>query len=310
MKFNRIKRIIHNPSPYLIIVLNSLGFFRNLDVEIYLKKVFKLRVGIKLNLNTPRTFTEKLQWLKIHDHKPQYTTMVDKYEVKKYVADKIGEQYIIPTLGVWESFDEINFNKLPNQFVLKCTHDSGGLVICRNKIQFDKQAARRKISKSLKRNYYYLGREWPYKNVPPRIIAEQYMKDSETSELRDYKFFCFNGEPIYCQVISDRSSVETIDFYDMEWTHQPFTGLALPRKPFSEVSISVPRTFEKMKKSAKVLSKDIPFVRVDFYEINGEMYFGELTFYPASGFGEFSPDEWNYKLGDMITLPKIQKEMR
>lgn len=281
-----------------------------MPAKLYLELMFRRRIGKKLNLDNPRTFNEKLQWLKLYDRRPEYTTMVDKYAVKKYIADIIGKEYIIPTLGVWKNFDEIDFSKLPNQFVLKCTHDSGGLVICRDKNKFDIESARKKINKSLNRNYYYAGREWPYKNVPPRIIAEQYMEDSETSELRDYKFFCFDGEPIYCQVISDRSTVETIDFYDIKWIHQPFTGLAVPPKPFGKIPIPIPKTFENMKKSAKLLSKNIPFVRVDFYEINGKMYFGELTFYPAAGFGKFSPDEWNQKIGNMINLPEKIKEMR
>lgn len=275
--------------------------------KIYLKIIYKRVLGKRLNLSNPQTFNEKIQWLKLYDRNPEYTTMVDKYEVKEYVADKIGEQYIIPTLGVWDRFDDIDFDKLPDQFVLKCTHDSGGLVICRDKAKLDKIEAKRKIEASLKRNYYYPGREWPYKNVNPRIIAEEYMKDSETDELKDYKFFCFNGEPVYCQVISDRSTNETIDFFDMDWKHQEFTGLALPHKLFSSHPVPVPVTFYQMINTAKKLSEKIPFVRVDFYEVNNKMYFGEVTFYPASGFGVFTPEQWNISLGQMIQLPEKRK---
>lgn len=253
--------------------------------------------------NQPQSFNEKLQWLKLYDRKPVYTIMVDKIEAKRFVADKIGEEYIIPTLAVYDSAEDIDIDKLPDQFVLKCNHDSKSICVCKDKKCFDIEKSKKFLGPRLKVNGYWYGREWPYKNVPRKIIAEKYMEDCSTTELRDYKFFCFSGVPMYCQVISDRTSNETIDFFDMNWKHQSFTGLALPRKPFNEDLISKPVSFNKMKESAKILSKNIPFVRVDFYEINGKMYFGELTFYPAAGFGVFSPDEWNYKLGDMIKLP-------
>lgn len=177
---------------------------------------YKYRFGTRLNLKNPKTFNEKIQWLKLYDRNPLYTTMVDKYEAKKYVASIIGEEYIIPTLGVWDKFDDIDFDKLPNQFVLKCTHDSGGLAVCKDKKVFDINAARKRINRSLKRNFYWIGREWPYKDVRPRIIAEQYMENSDgRTELSDYKFYCFNGKPEYCHVISDRTQNETMDFFDM-----------------------------------------------------------------------------------------------
>lgn len=275
--------------------------------KLYLSLRYKSRFGRFPNFKSPKTFSEKIQWLKLYDRRPEYTTMVDKYAVKKYVANKIGEQYIIPTLGVWDKFDDIDFDNLPNQFVLKCTHDSGGLIICRDKAKLVKKTAKKKIEESLKRNFYYIGREWPYKKVKPRIIAEKYMEDSETTELRDYKFFCFNGEPVYCQVISNRSKDETIDFFDMNWNHQEFTGLALPNKNFSIYPIPMPFTLDQMINSARVLAKDIPFIRVDFYEIKKKMYFGELTFYPTSGFGKFSPDNWNLIIGKKLQFPNNEK---
>ena len=295
-------------SKYRFFRLNQLGFYRLVNDKVYTKKIFYYKTGKHLKLNSPKTFTEKLQWLKLYDRKSEYTTMVDKYAVKKYVADRIGEQYIIPTLGVWERFDDIDFNMLPNQFVLKCTHDSGGVIICRSKSKFDLETAKKKINSSLKRNYYYAHREWPYKNVPPRIIAECYMEDTQTTDLRDYKFFCFNGDPIYCQVISDRTFHMTIDFFDMEWNHQEFTGLTLG-KPFCNSPIPIPIQFDKMKEIAKILAKESLFLRVDFYEVKGNLYFGELTFYPNAGYGNFIPDKYNLILGEMLKLPENHKFM-
>ena len=252
-------------------------------------------------------FNEKLNWLKLNDHNPLYTTLVDKYAVKKWVADKIGEQYIIPTLAVWEKAEDIDFDALPDQFVLKVNHDSGGLVICKDKSKLDRQAAIAKLSRALKNNGYWYGREWPYKNVKPCIIAEAFMSDGQHADLTDYKFFCFNGIPLYCQVISDRSTGEKIDFFDMEWNFQKFTGLHrphYPHYPHYPYKIEKPICFENMKQVCGILAKDIPFVRVDFYEVQGKMYFGEMTFYPAGGFGEFSPNEWNYIFGDKLILDK------
>ena len=197
--------------------INHLGLYKNMDDAEFLKKNYSAIMKKNLHLENPQTFNEKLQWLKLYDHNPEYTKMVDKYEAKKYVADLIGEEYIIPTLGVWGSFEEIDFDALPNQFVLKCTHDSGGLVICRDKSKLYKNKARKKITRSLQQNFYYRSREWPYKNVKPRIIAEAYMEDTETEELRDYKFFCFGGNVKALFVAKDRTKVgeETkFDFFD------------------------------------------------------------------------------------------------
>ena len=237
--------------------------------------------------------------------------MVDKYEVKEYVASIVGDQFIIPTLGVWDSFDEIDFDALPEQFVLKCTHDSGGLVICKDKSKLDLKVAKKKIQKSLKRSYYWVGREWPYKNVKPRIIAEAYMQDSKMNDLKeykndltDYKFFCFNGDPKYCQVIGDRSVSETMDFFDMNWKIQPFTKRTLSGAEFlHSMNLEKPKHFDEMVCIAKKLAGTMPFSRIDLYEINDKVYFGEITFFPNSGlFNRFSPDEWDLKLGKMIAL--------
>lgn len=283
-------------------ILLSKGMFDHLSDEDFLKKAYRIRMGESLNLKNPQSFNEKLQWLKLYDRRPEYTTMVDKYAVKKYVADRIGEQYIIPTIGVWERFEDIDFDMLPTQFVLKCTHDSGGLTICRDKSKFDIESAKKKIDRSLKRNYYYSGREWPYKNVRPRIIAEQYMEDSETGELRDYKFFCFNGEVKALFIASERQSKSTetrFDFFDANFNHLPITN----GHPNADTPPQKPKCFEEMKRLASLLSKNIPHVRVDFYETNGRVYFGELTFSHWSGFVPFSPKEWDYTFGSWIKLP-------
>lgn len=283
--------------------LIRMGIYNSLSDEEYLKKRFKIEVGMELNLNTPRTFNEKLQWLKLYDHKPEYTAMVDKYEVKKYITQMIGEEYVIPTLGVWDEFDDIDFDVLPDQFVLKCTHDSGGLVICRDKKIFNRAKARKKIEKSLKNNFFYSGREWAYKDVKPRIIAEKYMEDYETQELRDYKFFCFNGICKALFIASDRQTdgVETkFDFFDSNYNHLDINN----GHPNANVIPEKPKNFELMKQLAEKLSAGIPHLRVDFYEVNGKAYFGELTFCHWSGMVPFEPIEWDYKFGEWIELPE------
>lgn len=274
-----------------------------LSDETHLKIRFKLKMGRRLDLENPQTFNEKLQWLKLYDRKPIYTTMVDKYAVKQYVAEQIGEEYIIPTLGVWDRFDDIDFDALPDQFVLKCTHDSGGLVICRDKSKLDMAAAKAKIEKFLKREYYWVHREWPYKNVKPRIIAEQYMEDSKTAELRDYKFFCFNGVVMALYVATERQQVGEevkFDFFDPEFNYLPFRQGHLNAKTPPEK----PENLEKMKRLAATLSKGIPHTRVDFYEVDGKVYFGEFTFYHMAGFSSFEPEEWDYTFGSWLQLPE------
>lgn len=292
-------------SSYRFVVNAALGLYDEMPDRDYLERKFEALMGTPLHLDAPQTFNEKLQWLKLYDRKPEYTLMVDKYRVREYIAQKIGAEYLIPLLGVWDSPDEIDFAALPEQFVLKCNHNSGlGMCICKDKSTLDLRKVRRELRKGLRQDYYLPGREWPYKDVPRKIIAEKYMSDGSGSDLRDYKFYCFNGEPRFCQVISNRSTKETIDFFDMDWNLQEFTGLAFPGShfPHSDKIIAQPQTVCKMQQIAKTLSSSISFVRIDFYEVNCKTYFGEITFFPASGFGEFSPDKWNYTLGNWIQL--------
>ncbi|MXP74790.1 glycosyl transferase [Lachnospiraceae bacterium WCA-9-b2] len=288
---------------YLYVFFAARGLMPFDTDEKYLYHKFKTRMGYYPDLANPKTFNEKLQWLKLYDRKPEYTKMVDKYAVKEYVADKIGKQYIIPTLGVWDRFEDIDFDTLPNKFVLKCTHDSGGLVIVRDKTKLDKSKAKKKLSKSLRTNYYRFGREWPYKDVQPRIIAEKYMEDKNTEELRDYKFFVFNGVVKAMFIATDRfkKGDETkFDFFDMEYRHLPLTN----GHPNSNVIPKKPETFMEMKQLASKIAENLPNARVDFYEVNGRSYFGEITFYHWSGMTPFEPQEWDRKFGDWITLPK------
>ncbi len=278
------------------------NMLRILTDKQYISILFGLKFGYKLDLGNPKTFNEKLQWLKIYDRNPIYSTMVDKYEVKKFVADIIGEEYIIPTLGVWDKFDCIDFDTLPEQFVLKCTHDSGGIIICRNKAELDRESAKRKIENSLKRNYYWRGREWPYKNVKPRIIAEKFMKDNNAVDLPVYKFFCFDGEPKIIQVIqNDKQPNESIDYFDTEWNL-----LDLKQNyPNCVIHMQKPAQLNEMLDTARKLSENKQgFIRVDLYVINEKIYFSEFTFFSDCGFAAFNPEEWDKKLGDLIRLPE------
>ena len=270
--------------------------------RVYLKIMYFIWMGKWLNLKNPTKFSEKLQWLKLYDRRPEYTKMVDKYEAKKIVSEIIGEEYIIPTIGVWKTADEIEWDKLPDQFVLKCTHDSGSVIICNDKSKINKTESSKMLNKWLKREYYRNGREWPYKDVPHRIIAEQYIQpDTISNDLPDYKFFCFNGKPKLCQVISGRNSKEVIDFFDYNWEHQPYHEPWY--FPFSDVLPKRPKNYELMWNLAEKLAKNKPFARIDFYDVNDRVFFGEITFFPTSGVGGFSPKEWDEIWGSWISLP-------
>ena len=290
----------------ILIILSNKYFFNYLSDKIYLKLKYKMLMKKELDLDNPKTFNEKLQWLKLYDRNPEYTKMVDKYDVKEYVSKIIGEEYVIPTIGVYEKFDNIDFAKLPNQFVMKCTHDSGGIIICKDKKKLDINLARKKINKSLRNNYYYKHREWPYKNVKPRIIIENYLDDGKNSQLNDYKIMCFNGKAKCSFVCSERDNKDlglAVTFFDLDWNRMPFER----HYRSSDKVILKPKNYNKMIELSEKLSENIPFVRVDWYEINGKLYFGELTFFPGAGFEEFTPEEWDYKIGDMLELPKKKK---
>jgi hypothetical protein len=281
---------------------NRFGMYKGMPDEAYLKRTFKACFGYVPDLENPRTFNEKLQWLKLHDRKDIYTTMVDKYEAKKYVSHVIGEKYVIPTLGVWDHFDDIDFSKLPTSFVLKCTHDSGSVVLVRDKYHWDKEAAKKLLEHGLSRNYYWSGREWPYKNVKPRILAEEMVDMNPV----DYKWICMKGEPeVLCMCMDRQKGDLTFNYYDMNFNLLPFEWV---HPNIKTGGVKRPENFDEMKKLAQKLSKDIPEVRVDFYDINGQVYFGELTFYHQSGFAPFSPEGWDLKLGQLLDLTDIKRE--
>ena len=287
--FYRIKgRVIMTLYPYL-------------PKKIAIKTCFRHFVGYSLDLDNPRSFNEKLQWLKLNDIHPEYSIMVDKVEAKKYVAKRIGQQYIIPTIDVYDSVEDINWNSLPQKFVIKTNHGCGGMTICKDKENLDIAHTKKILNKALQKDYSRYNNEYPYKHVKRRIIVENYMED-ETGELRDFKFFCFDGKPFCMFLATDRGkkNEETkFDFFDMEWNHLPFTN----GHPNSGKVIEKPRNFEKMKELASILSKGFPHLRVDFYNINGNIYFGELTFFHWSGIVPFDPIDWDYKLGELIKLP-------
>lgn len=298
-------------NPYVVFKnFNYTKVQRLLPDELFMKIMVHAKVGYKLNLEEPKTFNEKMQWLKLYDRNPVYTRMVDKYEAKNYIAEIIGDAYNVPSYGVWDSFDEIDFDSLPNFFVLKTTHDCGGVVICRDKESFDYRSAKANLDGRLKTNFFWQGREWPYKNVRPRILAEKFLQikntdnyftyDGEMPGIIDYKIMCFNGNPYCCLVCLGRNSKEGLheNFYDTEWKLLPVKRC----NPQYKGVVEKPKHFDEMLDIAKTLSSGIRFLRVDFFENDGKLFIGELTLYPTSGFGLFIPEEWDYKLGEMIDL--------
>ena len=271
--------------------------------KLYLSILFWCRMGKKVNWKHPQTFSEKIQWLKLYDRRPEYTIMVDKVKAKEHVASIIGEDYIIPTLGVWKNPDDIDFSKLPDRFVLKCNHNSGlGMYICKDKSKMDIEKVKEDLRKGLKQDYFINNREWPYKDVPRRAFAEAYMED-EYGELRDYKWFCFDGEVKALFIATDRSKGEhetRFDFFDENYNHLPFTN----GHPNADVLPEKPKMFEQMKELAAKLSKGIPHVRIDFYEVGAHIYFGEMTFFHWSGLMPYEPEEWDFIFGSWLKLPE------
>lgn len=313
----KLKRFLLDPNARLG-YLTKMGLTHCMSDEKYLKKKFKIELGYELNLENPQTFNEKLQWLKLHDRKPEYTVMADKYLARSYVLEKLKNEtyisggvtddeinyneYLIPLLGVWNSPDEIDFDKLPNQFVLKCNHDSGGLVVVRDKSKMDKSAVKKKLEKSLKRNYYWVSREWPYKDIHGKIICEKFMRDKSSDQgLTDYKFYCFNGDPalLYVSVGLENHATTQIRFLNRDYLDVPF-GRSDYKK--LEELPPKPKHFNEMLEIARRLSAGISFLRVDLYEIEDKVYFSELTFTPCGGFMPFEPKEWDKKLGEMLDI--------
>lgn len=281
--------------------LTELGIYNKMPDEKFIKMKFKIFMGENLNLDNPQLFNEKLQWLKIYNRKPEYTMMVDKYLVRQYIADIIGDKYLIPLLGVWNEPDEIDFEKMPNQFVLKCNHNSGrGMCICKNKSELNISKVKHELREGLKENYYLKSREWPYKNVPRKIIAEKYMIDDTDKQLKDYKFYCFNGVVKFLMINSDRNSPQNTkaDYFDRNFNWLDFTW----GYEHAKVRPQRPSKFNEMIVIAEKLAQNIPHVRVDLYECNGNIYFGELTFYDGGGFDKIEPIEWDYKIGSMLEI--------
>lgn len=273
--------------------------------KIYLKKLYKKRIGRELDLRNPKTFNEKQNWLKLYDRNPEYTVMVDKYKVRKYIAEKVGEEYLVPLLGVWDSTDEIDFDALPNEFVLKCNHDNG-VIICRDKSKLDIEKTKKELALHMKRNYYRKLREWPYKNVPKKIICEKFMSNNNGKDCIEYKLFCFSGVVQYILVVANRTSNKptTMDTYTAKWEH---TDLINGDTPLAGDIFEKPDFFDEICEVAKKLSKNMPFLRVDFNIWNNNIYFGELTISDSGGFENYKPQNWDYHLGELLELQKKRR---
>lgn len=303
-----IHYLLHKPSEIIAYIFMKIAFF--LPDRIYLSILFRLKMGQRLDLDNPKTFNQKLQWLKLYDRYPEHTNMVDKYEAKGIAAKIIGEDHIIPTYGVWSRFEDIDFDKLPEQFVLKATNGGGNrdVIICKDKSTFDYRKAESTLKRALSDNTIYRNfREWPYKNIKPRIIAEKYMSDG-SGELKDYKFYCFNGEPKSVLIVNGRTSSEgmTYDYFDMDFIRFPYRTKGAKS---SSKQISKPNSFEQMLQFARLLSNNTIHVRVDLYNVDGIVYFGEWTFYDSSGYDKFIPDKWDGIVGSWMKLPKYKKEI-
>lgn len=298
--FKKIIKLIFN-SDYRFDILSSYHFYDNMSDEKYLKKKYKIKMGKDLDLSNPQTYNEKLQWLKLYDHNHQYTVLVDKYKVREYISQKMGEQYLIPMVGAWDSVDEIDFNKLPNQFVIKCNHNSGlGMYICKDKSKLDEKKVKRELKKGLEQNYYLTGREWPYKNVPRKIVCEQYMIDKTHNSLPDYKFYCFDGIVKMVGIYQDRNSATstTADYFDSEFKWLDFVW----GYPHAKKKPEKPNKFEEMIRFAEKLSSGFKEIRVDLYLCNDKIYFGELTFFDGSGFEKIIPESFDVMFGKWINL--------
>lgn len=294
----KLKSVAANPRLIGIKLLYQLSPL--LPEKLYLKLLFPLKVGYKLNLDNPLTYNEKLQWIKLYYRKPIMSVMADKYAAKQYIADIIGEEYIVRNYGVWERFDDIDFSSLPKSFVLKTTHDQGGVVVVKDKNKLDIKKAKAKLERHLKKGTYHIMKEWPYKNIQPRIIAEELLIDAKKGDLWDYKFYCFNGEPKLMYISHGRQTdITYLDFFDMDFEKKDITR---PRFASSEEKIDKPEQWELMQDLSRKLSAGWPHLRVDFYCVEGKLYLGELTFFQGGGMMPFYPESWDDKLGSYIEL--------
>ena len=300
--YNAFKSLLFNRGHFVAAIVSRCSRLITNDA-LYLKILYRLEFKRKLDLDNPITYSEKLQWLKLYYHHPIHTIMADKYAVKQYVKDLVGEQYIIPTLFVWNTVEDIDWEQLPQQFVLKTTHDSGnfGVIICKDKSKLDISSVEKRLRRSLNRNTFMLGREWPYKNIKPQIIAEEYLENNNSDELKDYKFLCFNGKVKALYVVSGRNSVHgaCVDFFDVNYNQLPFRTLYKN----STIIPPKPKLLQEMIDVSAKLSQGVPHVRVDLYEVNGKIYFGEYTFFTSGGLAPFRPEEYDYQFGEWLTLP-------
>lgn len=300
--YNAIYSLFHNPRHILYAILHRMPWLIPDDAK-YLSTLYKLELGIKPDLNHPTKFSEKIQWLKLHDHNPLYTTLVDKLAVKEFVRERLGDEYVIPVIAEWDTPEQIKWAKLPNQFVLKTNHDGGGngIVICKEKSKFSIAKAMQELYHSFNRSLYMVGREWPYKNVEKRVFAETFVNDSN-GELRDYKFFCFNGKVKCFKIDYNRQIYHQANYYDPQCHLLRYGEAVCP--PNFEADIYIPDNIQKMIELAERLAKDIPFVRVDFYNVEGRIYFGEITFYPASGMSKWVGEvDVDVLWGEWLHLP-------
>lgn len=309
-KYLKSKKIINYFNIYKKEIILKYFYSTDKKREKYIQKQFKKKVGYEIDFSKePKTFSEKIQFRKLYDNNSLYPICADKYRVREYVKKKIGEEYLIPLYLVTDKLTVKQWSKLPNSFVIKTNHDSGTVSIVKDKNKIDKRKIIRELNMKLKFDYGIQSMEKYYSNIPRKIIVEKFLENPGENDLKDYKFFCFDGKIKYCQLIKNRSTDETIDFYDKDWKKQNFIGLVNPMKPKEKNSQEIeekPKNFETMIKIVEKLAEDFDFVRVDFYNINGKIYFGEMTFCPASGFGTFIPEEWNYKFGKYWKQKKLK----
>lgn len=306
-RLHKIKKIIMRPEIIVFNICNydNYQFAPFFSDRFYIKCFYKRYMRKKLNLNNPQTFNEKLQWLKLYNRYSEYTIMADKANGKKFISDKIGHEYLVPTIGVYESVDKVPFSELPDKYVIKCTHDSGSTFICTDKNSFEIDKVKFELSKKLKRNYYWASREPQYKNIKPQIIVEEFLCDEYGHYPLDYKFFCFGGKVRFFKIDFNRFSNHRANYYNRDFVLQDFGEKFLAPDP--SIKMDRPEQFDKMVEIAEKLSKDMPFLRVDFYYINKCIYVGELTFFPAGGVGPLTEDG-DEIMGELLVLPKKKRK--